>query len=60
MKLGDTIAMVSNQTKVEVHYGSHVLNIQEIVACQNNEVKFMSVRNDILYINLESMARAQD
>lgn len=60
MKLGDTIAMVSNQTKVEVHYGSHVLNIQEIVDCQNNEVKFMSVRNDILYINLESMARAQD
>lgn len=60
MKLSDTIAMVSNQTKVEVHYGSHVLNIQEIVDCQNNEVKFMSVRNDILYINLESMARAQD
>lgn len=60
MKLGDTITMVSDQTKVEVHYGSHVLNIQEIMACQNNEVKFMSVRDNILYINLVSMARAQD
>ena len=60
MKLGDTIAMVSNQTKVEVHYGSHVLNIQEIMACQDNEVKFMTVMNDILYINLVSMTRAQD
>lgn len=60
MKLGDTITMVSNQTEVKVTYGSHVLNIQEIMACQNNEVKFMSVRNDILYINLVSMTRAQD
>ena len=60
MKLGDTITMVSDQTKVEVHYGSHVLNIQEIMACQNNEVKFMSVRDNTLYINLVSMARAQD
>ena len=60
MKLGDTITMVSDQTKVEVHYGSHVLNIQEIMACQNNEVKFMSVRDNTLYINLVSMARTQD
>lgn len=52
MKLKEPLSAVSDQITTEVHYGVHNLKIQEVIACQDNEVKCMTIKDGVLYVEL--------
>lgn len=55
MKLKELLSAVSDQITTEVHYGVHNLKIQEVIACQDNEVKYATIKDNILWVELTSM-----
>ena len=55
MKLRDQLSVVSDQITTEVQYGAHTLKIQEVIACQDNEVKYVTIKDNVLLIKLTSM-----
>lgn len=55
MKLKELLSVVSDRITTEVHYGVHNLKIQEVIACQDNEVKYVTIKDNILWVELTSM-----
>ena len=55
MKLKDLLFVVSDQITTEVHYGVHNLKVQEVIACQDNEVNYVTIKDNILWVELTSM-----
>lgn len=52
MTLHDLLSVVSDQIKTEVCFGMRDLEIPDVMACQDNEVKCVTIKNDVLYIEL--------
>ena len=55
MKLHEQLSVIDDQITTEVHYGVHTLKIQEVMACQDNEVKYVTIKDNVLLIELASM-----
>ena len=52
MKLRELLSVVDDQIKTEVRFGIHDIEIPDVMACQNNEVKYVTIKGDVLYIEL--------
>lgn len=52
MKLRELLSVVDDQIKTEVCFGMHDIEIPGIMACQDNEVKYVTIKSDVLYIEL--------
>lgn len=52
MKLRELLSVVDDQIKTEVCFGMLDIEISDVAACQDNEVKCISIKNDVLYIEL--------
>ena len=52
MKLRELLSMVDDQIKTEVRFGMHDIEIPDVMACQDNEVKRVTIKNDTLCIEL--------
>lgn len=55
MKLQELLSVISERIKTEVHCGVHDLKIQEVMSCRDKEVKYVTIKGDVLYIELVSM-----
>lgn len=52
MKLRELLSVVDDQIKTEVCFGMHDIEIPDVMACRDNEVKYVTIKNDVLYIEL--------
>ena len=52
MKLRELLSVVDDQIKTEVCFGMRDIKIPDIMACQDNEVKYVTIKDDVLYIEL--------
>ena len=52
MKLRELLSAVDDQIKIEVRFGMHDIEIPDVRACQDNEVKYVTIKDDVLYIEL--------
>ena len=52
MKLRELLSVVDDQIKTEVRFGMHDIEIPDVIACQDNEVKCVTIKDDVLYIEL--------
>lgn len=52
MKLRELLSVVDDQIKAEVHFGMRDIEIQDVMECQNNEVKSVTIKDGVLYIEL--------
>lgn len=52
MKLRELLSVVDDQIKTEVRFGMRDLEIPDVAACQDNEVKYVTIKDGVLYIEL--------
>ena len=52
MKLRELLSVVDDQIKTEVCFGMRDIKIPDVMACQDNEVKCVTIKDDVLYIEL--------
>lgn len=52
MKLRELLSVVDDQIKTEVHFGIRDIEIQDVMECQNNEVKSVTIKDGVLCIEL--------
>lgn len=52
MKLRELLSVVSDQIKTEVRFGMHDIEIPDVMACLDNEVKCITIKNNVLCIEL--------
>lgn len=52
MKLRELLSVVDDQIKTEIRFGMHDIEIPDVMTCQDNEVKSVTIKNDVLYIEL--------
>ena len=52
MKLRELLSVVDDQIKTEVRFGMYDIKIPDVMACQDNEVKCVTIKDDVLYIEL--------
>ena len=52
MKLHELLSVIDDQIKTEVRFGMHDIEIQDVMDCQNNEVKYVTIKDGVLYFEL--------
>ena len=52
MKLRELLSVVDDQINTEVRFGMYDIEIPDVMACQDNEVKCVTIKDDVLYIEL--------
>ena len=52
MKLRELLSVVDDQIKTEVRFGMHDIEIPDVMACQDNEVKCVTIKGGVLDIEL--------
>lgn len=62
MKLHELLSVVDDQIKTEVCFGMHDIEIPDVMTCQDNEVKFVTIKDGVLYIELylDVMIKGED